>query len=49
VVLGGGFAEVDGGQGREDECLQGRDQAYLEEEDRETERQGDDAQALDAQ
>src|SRR3954471_10947904 len=49
VVLGGGFAEVDGGQRREDERLQGRDQAYLEEEDREPERQGHDAQALDAQ
>ena len=42
-MLGGGFAEVDRGQRREDERLQGRDQAYLEEEDREPERQREDA------
>src|SRR5919197_3905514 len=47
VVLGDRAAEVDGSQGGEDERLQGRDQADLEEEEDHPERERDPAQHLD--
>src|SRR3712207_8235274 len=44
VMVGGGPAEVDGGQRREDEGLQRRHQADLEEEEGDGDRQRDDAE-----
>src|ERR687888_301740 len=47
VVLGDGAAEIDGSQGGEDERLQGRDQADLEEKQDHAQRERDPAQHLE--
>ena len=49
VLLGDGAAEVDGSEGGEDERLQGGDQADLEREDRDAERQRQPAERRDAE
>src|SRR3712207_3200230 len=49
VVLGDRAAEVDGGQRGEDERLQRRDEADLEEEQRHGDRQREPAEHLDAE
>src|SRR5688500_13597629 len=49
VMLGDGAAEVDRGQGGEDERLKRRDQADLEQEEGDTDRQRDEAEHLEAQ
>src|SRR5687768_4201785 len=49
VVLGDGAAEVDGSQRGEDERLKRCDQADLEEEQRDADRQGHEAERLEAQ
>src|SRR5688500_15994494 len=49
VMLGDGAAEVDRGQGGEDERLKRRDQADLEQEEGDPDRQRDEAEHLEAQ
>src|SRR5829696_5394339 len=49
VVLGDRAADVDGTERGEDEGLQRRDQAELEEEQRDAERHREDAQPLEAE
>src|SRR5215217_5260777 len=49
VMLGDGAAEVDGGQGGEDERLQRGDQPHLEEEEDHAEGQREHAEELEAQ
>src|SRR5829696_6708883 len=49
VLLGDGAAEIDRGERGEDEGLQGRDKADLEEEEDDPRGEGDDAQRFDAQ
>src|SRR5690349_20961854 len=47
VTGGGCSAEVDGSKGREDKCLQSRDQADLQDEEEEGEREGQRAERGD--
>src|SRR3954447_2499695 len=50
MTLGGcRLTEVDGGQGREDECLQRRDKYHLEDEEDDRDGQGEDAQGGEAE
>src|SRR5215210_6469040 len=49
VMLGDGAAEVDRGQGGEDERLKRGDQAHLEQEERDAERQRQHAEDLEAE
>src|SRR5215211_6502680 len=49
VLLGDGAAEIDRGERGEDEGLQGRDKADLEEEEDDPRGEGDDAQRFDAE
>src|SRR3954454_24573792 len=49
VVLGDRAAEIDGRQGGEDERLEGGDQAHLEQEQRDPDREREPAEGLDAQ
>src|SRR5215218_854787 len=49
VVIGGSSAEIDGSQGREDECLQRRHKPDLEEEERDRHAEREDAERRQAE